>query len=118
MQNNVFGNHPETDTTSKGLVPIGGNNLTTALVAASAANPRSLTGWVGSKLSNLLMQDAVAEAHHEQLRALLTKAAMDNVAALATLEAHLREVAPLGEARYKTLLDAHALATALRLARW
>ncbi len=115
MNNNIFGNHPES--TRKDLAPVGGGNLTNALVAMSAGGSGGLTGWVGGKGSDL-MQSAIAEAHHEQLRTLLTKAAVENVAALSALEAHLREVAPLGEERYKTIVDAYAISTAMRLARW
>ena len=112
----LFSDRPETTRTD--VTPVGSGNLTTALVAMSAGSPGRLTGWIGNKTSDLIMRRAFAEAHHEQLRTLLTKAALENCAALAALEAHLREVAPLGEERYKTLLDAHAVTTALRLARW
>ena len=55
---------------------------------------------------------------HEQIRAVLANTALDNVGALSALEAHLIEIAPLGEARYKHIVDAYALGAARVITRW
>jgi hypothetical protein len=68
--------------------------------------------------TTLTIKNASSLAAHEQCRALLTKAALDNVAALSALEAHLCRVAPWGEERYRLINDTYALGAAIRLGRW
>ncbi|MHB1371335.1 MAG: hypothetical protein ACYCW7_14200 [Pseudomonadaceae bacterium] len=55
---------------------------------------------------------------HEQVRALLTNTALQNVGALSSLEEHLNQVAPSGAARYQHIVDAYALGAAHTIARW
>jgi hypothetical protein len=55
---------------------------------------------------------------YEQARAMLTNTALQNVAALSTLEEHLSRVAPSGAGRYKALIDSCALGAMRRIARW
>ncbi|HWH25144.1 MAG TPA: hypothetical protein VNT53_00660 [Pseudolysinimonas sp.] len=54
----------------------------------------------------------------EQGRALLTNTALQNVGALSALEQHLIQVAPLGEARYKHIVDAYAMGAARSISGW
>ncbi len=59
----------------------------------------------------------VKEAH-EQVRAILANTALENVGALSALEAHLINIAPLGEARYKHIVDAYAMGAAREITKW
>jgi len=54
----------------------------------------------------------------EQVRALLTNTALQNVGALSALEEHLNQIAPQGAARYEHIVDAYALGAAQTIARW
>ena len=71
----------------------------------------------GKQLERVQVQALVADVR-EQGRALLANTALLNVSALSALEAHLIEVAPLGEARYKHIVDAYAMGAAQAIARW
>ena len=55
---------------------------------------------------------------HEQVRALLTNTALQNVGALSALEEHLNQVAPSGSARYEHIINAYAMGAAYTIARW
>lgn len=55
---------------------------------------------------------------HEQGRAILTNTALNNVGALSELEAHLIQIAPLGEDRYRHIVDAYTMGAAQAIARW
>jgi len=61
---------------------------------------------------------AVVAGVREQGRAFLTNTALQNVGALTALEQHLIQVAPLGEARYKHIVDSYAMGAAESIARW
>ena len=50
--------------------------------------------------------------------AVLTNTALNNVGALSALEAHLIQVAPLGEARYKHIVDSYAMGASIAIQRW
>jgi hypothetical protein len=54
----------------------------------------------------------------EQGRALLTNTSLQNVGALTALEQHLIQIAPLGEARYKHIVDSYAMGAAQAISRW
>ncbi len=51
-------------------------------------------------------------------RAALANQALENVAALSAFEAHLIEACPLGEARYKHIVDSYAIGASQAVARW
>lgn len=53
----------------------------------------------------------------EDARALLTHAALEHVGSLTALEQHLITVAPLGEARYRELVDSYTLGAAAAIRR-
>lgn len=61
---------------------------------------------------------AVVAGVREQGRAFLTNTALQNVGALTALEQHLIQVAPLGEARYKHIVDSYAMGAAQSIATW
>jgi len=54
----------------------------------------------------------------EDGRAFLTHTALENVGALTALEQHLITVAPLGEARYREIVDSYTLAASAAIRRW
>ncbi|HBS07350.1 MAG TPA: hypothetical protein DEA69_00855 [Microbacterium sp.] len=54
----------------------------------------------------------------EDGRAFLTHTALEHVGALTALEQHLITVAPLGEARYREIVDSYTLAAAAAIRRW
>ena len=112
MDKNIFDNHTSISVgdAPKGMIP---NAL--ALLAPSVPG---LSNWISVKSGEQITQRALLEATHEQLRTLLTKSVLDNVASLSALEAHLSNIAPNGEDRYKTIIDAYALSAAMRIARW
>ena len=54
----------------------------------------------------------------EDARALLTSSALEHVGALTALEQHLITIAPLGEARYREIVDSYTLGAAAAIRRW
>jgi len=60
---------------------------------------------------------ALIEQSYEQGRALIANLVLESTCALTALEQHCIEIAPLGEARYKAIVDAYALGAAQRIAR-
>lgn len=54
----------------------------------------------------------------EDGRALITHTALEHVGALTALEQHLITVAPLGEARYREIVDSYTLGASAVIRRW
>ncbi|WP_156495899.1 hypothetical protein [Microbacterium sp. T32] len=54
----------------------------------------------------------------EDGRAFLTHTALEHVGALTALEQHLITVAPLGEARYREIVDSYTLGASAAIRRW
>ena len=54
----------------------------------------------------------------EDGRALVTHTALEHVGALTALEQHLITVAPLGEARYREIVDSYTLGASAAIRRW
>ncbi|MDQ1138458.1 hypothetical protein QE410_003257 [Microbacterium sp. SORGH_AS 1204] len=54
----------------------------------------------------------------EDGRAFITHTALEHVGALAALEQHLITVAPLGEARYREIVDSYTLGASAAIRRW
>lgn len=54
----------------------------------------------------------------EDGRAILTHTALEHVGALTALEQHLITVAPLGEARYREIVDSYTLGASTAIRRW
>lgn len=61
---------------------------------------------------------AVVAKLHEDARAMLTHTALEHVGALTALEQHLITVAPLGEARYREIVDSYTLGASAAIRRW
>lgn len=99
--------------TKKELAPLGGAFSSTGLAQMSAGMQRQTS----REVERVQAQAIVAEVKEEG-RAFLTNSALQNVGALTALEQHLIQVAPLGEARYKHIVDAYAMGAAQAISRW
>lgn len=95
------------------LAPLGGAFGAQALTQISGSMQRQ----AGREIERVQAQALVADTR-EQGRALLTNTALQNVGALSALEQHLIQVAPLGEARYKHIVDSFAMGAAQAIQRW
>jgi hypothetical protein len=65
-----------------------------------------------------LQARAIVAKLTEDGRALLATTALEHVGALTALEQHLITVAPLGEARYREIVDSYTLGAAAAIRRW
>jgi len=92
--------------------PLGGAFGAQALPQMSGGMQRQ----AGKEIERLQAQALVADTR-EQGRALLTNTALNNVGVLSALEQHLIQVAPLGEARYKHIVDSFATSAAAAIQR-
>lgn len=54
----------------------------------------------------------------EDGRAFLTNTVLEHVGALTALEQHLIAIAPLGEARYREIVDSYTLGASAAIRRW
>jgi DNA-binding TFAR19-related protein (PDSD5 family) len=54
----------------------------------------------------------------EDARAFITHTALEHVGALTALEQHLITIAPLGEARYREIVDSYTLGASAAIRRW
>lgn len=99
--------------TKKELAPLGGAFSSTGLAQMSAGMQRQTSREV-----ERVQGAAIVAEVREQGRGHLTNTALQNVGALTALEQHLIQVAPLGEARYKHIVDAYAMGAAQAISRW
>lgn len=102
----MFGSNTE-------LAPLGGAFSQQSLAQMSGGAQRQTTKDIERVVGRAIVADV-----HEQGRALLTNTALNNVGALSALEQHLIQVAPLGEARYKHIVDSYAMGAAIAIQRW
>lgn len=102
----MFGSNTE-------LAPLGGAFSQQSLAQMSGSVQRQTAREVERVVGKAIVADT-----YEQGRAVLANTALNNVGALSALEAHLVQVAPLGEARYKHIVDAYAMGAAQTIARW
>lgn len=98
---------------SKELMPQHGVFSATGIAQMSAGAQRQ----TGRDMERVQGQAILAEVK-EQARAMLTNTALQNAGTLSALETHLIQVAPIGEARYKHIVDAYAMGAAQSIARW
>lgn len=99
--------------TNTDLVPLGGAFGQQGLEQISGRTQRQASREIEQVQARALVADV-----REQGRALLANTALQNTGALTALEQHLIQVAPLGEARYKHIVDAYAMGAAMTIARW
>jgi DNA-binding TFAR19-related protein (PDSD5 family) len=95
------------------LTPLGGAFGYQGLTQMSGGTQRQARREIERVQAQALVADT-----REQARALLTNTALQNVGALSALEQHLIQVAPIGEARYKHIVDSYALGAAVAIQRW
>jgi hypothetical protein len=95
------------------LEPLGGMFSSNGLSQMSGSMQRQASREIERVQAQALIADT-----REQGRALLTNTALNNVGALSALEQHLIQVAPLGEARYKHIVDSYAMGAAAAIQRW
>ena len=98
--------------TSKELSPFGGS-------ASSGLSQLSLGLQRRTRREVERVQTrAIVAKLTEDGRAFLTHTALEHVGALTALEQHLITVAPLGEARYREIVDSYTLGAAAAIRRW
>lgn len=78
---------------------------------------RGMQRHTSREVERVVSKAIVADAY-EQGRALVTGTALQNVGALTAMEQHLIQIAPLGEERYRAIVDGYAMGAARSLARW
>ena len=99
--------------TKKELASLGGA-FTSAGLAQMDARMQRQTG----REMDQVRSRAVVAATVEQGRGFIAELALNEVGSLSALETHLIQVAPLGEARYKHIVDAYAMGAARTIARF
>ena len=99
---------------SNELVPTGesfmGSKVMTGLAIGAQRQLRREVERVQSR--------AIVAKLTEDGRAMLTNTALEHVGALTALEQHLITVAPLGEARYREIVDSYTLGASQAIRRW
>jgi hypothetical protein len=95
------------------LAPLGGAFSSDGLSQISGSMQRQARREI-----ERVQAQALIAGTREQGRALLTNTALQNVGALTALEQHLIQIAPLGEGRYKHIVDAYAMGAAQAISRW
>lgn len=97
---------------SRELAPLGGAFSQQSLAQMSGTAQRQASREIERTQAQALVADV-----REQGRALLANTALQNVGALSALEAHLIQVAPLGEARYRAIVDSYAVGATIAISR-
>ncbi len=98
---------------SSSLVPTDGSLAASGMSGFSLGAQRHIRREVERVRSR-----AIVAKLTEDGRAWLTNTALEQVGALSALEQHLITVAPIGEARYRELVDSYTLGAAAAIRRW
>ena len=93
------------------------NNGSTSLGLSGGVAQRRINKELAVAQTQLAGRLNLVEAH-ETGRAILAQDAMQNLGGLASLQAQLNRVAPLGSAQYGAILDAYAISAVQQLMRW
>lgn len=99
--------------TKRELASMGGGFTSTGLSHMDARTQRQ----TGREIDQVRSR-AVVAATVEQGREFIAERALEAAGSLSALETHLIQVAPLGEARYKHIVDAYAMGAARTIARF
>lgn len=102
---------------SNELTPFNGSTSGASLSRAEQRDHAAVARQTRNALARASAASALAVAT-EHGRALLTEEALLNVGSLSALEGHLITIAPLGAARYQTIVDAYALGASGAIGRW
>jgi len=100
------------------------NDSSTLAIQGNSVGPQSLEFMSrhirkqAEQQIDRVVANGLAANAREQVRALLTQTALQNVGALSAIEAHLITVAPLGSPRYQSIVDAYAIGAAQMIMRW
>lgn len=94
------------------------SSLGGALSAAGLTTMSSGTQKQARREVEQVQRRAIVAKLTEDGRALLTHTALEHVGALTALEQHLITVAPLGEARYREIVDSFTLGASASIRRW
>ena len=65
-----------------------------------------------------VLVNGLAANTREQVRALMTHTALQNVGVLSAIESHMISIAPLGAPRYASIVDAYVVGAATTIMRW
>lgn len=95
------------------LVPLGGAFGQQGLAQISGGMQRQAAREI-----ERVQAQAIIATVREEGRGYLTNAALQSVGALTALEQHLIQVAPLGESRYRAIVDAFTVGAASTIARY
>ncbi|MEV7757840.1 hypothetical protein AB0O16_07570 [Microbacterium sp. NPDC089180] len=98
---------------NKELASLGGTFASSGLGQRDARLQRQTSREVDQLRSRVVVAATV-----EQGRGFITDVALHEAGSLSALETHLIQVAPLGEARYKHIVDAYAMGAARTIARF
>ncbi|MGF2948223.1 hypothetical protein [Microbacterium alcoholitolerans] len=99
---------------TQGLVPATGNQMEARQLGSMSLG---IQRQVRREIERAQAQAVMAKLH-EDARAMLTHTALEHVSALSALEEHCLRVAPLGEARYREIVDSYAIGAAAAVRRW
>ncbi len=99
---------PNTD-----LLPTGSSANPTGLASLSLGIQRQTRRAVEQVQSRAIVTRLVEDG-----RAALAHTALEHVGALTALEQHLITIAPLGEARYREIVDSYTLGASAAIRRW
>lgn len=99
---------------SSEVLPTMGNSLTTQGLSSLSMGIQRQTR---REVERVQARGIVARLTEEG-RAMLTHTALEHVGALTALEQHLITVAPLGEARYREIVDSYTLGASAAIRRW
>jgi hypothetical protein len=95
-------------------IALQGNNLTPqSLELMSRPMRKQATLEIERVVAN-----GLAANTREQVRALLTHTALQNVGVLSAMESQMITLAPLGAARYQAIVDSYAMGAAQMIMRW
>ena len=99
--------------TSKELTSLNGGLSSSALGQLSLGVQRQTRREVERVQSRAIIAKLTEDG-----RAFLTHTALEHVGALTALEQHLITVAPLGEPRYREIVDSYTLGASAAIRRW
>ena len=98
------------------------NTLSRLTDKTNSIMPATLSEQIQTRLAirtgDNLMRKTYSEVIHEQGRAMLAYAALENTMLLSAFEAMCYRVAPFGELRYTQIVNAYAESAAKRIRGW
>lgn len=93
------------------------NVLTGEVIDAVPVRKRGFGLWPASRSASGIMEDAMLDAVEDHYSAMLAKSALEHTGALSMMEAQLGQMAPQGQERFRSIVDAYAELTVRRIGR-